>query len=66
MQTTNEQLGANKEIVKKTVESGLSESLFAMKMNPSVTARSRSGLWLQTTEDRERSRRQSEIPQILF
>ena len=31
-----------------------------------VTARSRSGLWLQTTEDRERSRRQSEIPQILF
>ena len=32
----------------------------------SVTARSRSGLWLQTTEDRERTRRQSEIPQILF
>ena len=32
----------------------------------SVTARSRSGLWLQTTEDRERSRRQSEIPQILL
>ena len=31
-----------------------------------VTARSRSGLWLQTTEDRERSRRQSEIPQILL
>ena len=31
-----------------------------------VTARSRSGLWLQTTEDRERTRRQSEIPQILF
>ena len=34
--------------------------------NIPVTARSRSGLWLQTTEDRERSRRQSEIPQILL
>ena len=31
-----------------------------------VTARSRSGLWLPTTEDRERTWKQSEIPQILF
>ena len=32
----------------------------------SVTARSRSGLWLPTTEDRERTWRQSEISQILL
>ena len=40
-------------------------------VNPSyksgpVTARSRSGLWLPTTEDRERTWRQSEIPKIFF
>ena len=35
-----ERIGANKEIVKNTGVSGLSESLFAMKTNPSVKNRS--------------------------
>ena len=45
---------------------GDSVSIFFERAKIYVTARSRSGLWLPTTEDRERTWRQSEIPQILL
>ena len=48
--TINERLRTNKEIVRKRDNSGLSEILFALRMNPSAKKKSCCSKWLTTKE----------------